>query len=64
MNKTKSTFSHVSYEVKHLANGRVHHVIATVVLYQGINDRGKKVSFNNVPVVEFVFERDDFAHES
>jgi hypothetical protein len=48
---------------EHLANCRVHHVVASVVLGQCVNDGSKEIAFNDVPVVELILEGHNFSHE-
>lgn len=51
-------------ELKQFYDGRVEKVVSGAVVQQGIDDRLKQVSFDDVAVVIFILQTYDSTHES
>ena len=49
---------------KHFTDGRIHHVVSSIVFHQSVYDGCKEVAFNDVPIIKLVFQSDNFAHKS
>ncbi len=49
--------------LKEFADGRVHHVVPSIVFHQGVDHWRKEIALDYVSVVKLVFQADDFPHE-
>merc|ERR1719319_366191 len=51
-------------ELKHLQNGRVQKIIPAIIGNESVNDWTKQVPFDDIAVVELIFQGNDFPHKS
>lgn len=51
-------------ELKQLYDGRVEKVVSGAIVQQGVDDRLKQVSFDDVAIIIFILQTDDSTHES
>lgn len=50
-------------ELKHLEDCRVKEIVATVVASESIEYGRKKITLDNISIIKFVFQRDNFPHK-